>query len=107
MNDAAAKVVDLIFGRWRSQMLYTGVKLGVFDALASGPKSAVRVASELDVDANILYRLMRALGSLELLHEDHTKTFSLTPMGEWLCRDHPHSLRGMTLLEEGPEHYAA
>jgi hypothetical protein len=28
-------------------------------------------------------------------------------MGEWLCRDHPHSLRGMTLLEEGPEHYAA
>jgi hypothetical protein len=31
------KVVDLIFGRWRSQILYTGVKLGVFDALASGP----------------------------------------------------------------------
>jgi O-methyltransferase domain/Dimerisation domain len=107
MNDAGAKVVDLIFGRWRSQILYTGVKLGVFDALASGPKNAGRVASELDVDANMLYRLMRALGSLELLHEDHTQTFSLTPMGEWLCRDHPHSLRGMTLLEEGPEHYAA
>jgi hypothetical protein len=28
-------------------------------------------------------------------------------MGESLCRDHPHTLRGMTLLEEGPEHYAA
>jgi O-methyltransferase domain/Dimerisation domain len=107
MNDASAKVIDLIFGRWRSQILYTGVKLGVFDALASGPKSAVSVASALDVDAGMLYRLMRALGSLELLHEDHTRTFSLTPMGEWLCRDHPHSLRGMTLLEEGPEHYAA
>jgi len=107
MNDAGAKVVDLIFGRWQSQILYTGVKLGVFDALASGPKNAVCVASELEVDAHMLYRLMRALGSLELLHEDHTKTFSLTPMGEWLCRDHPHSLRGMTLLEEGPEHYAA
>jgi len=26
--------------------------------------------------------------------------------GELLCRDHPHTLRGMTLLEEGPEHYA-
>ena len=107
MNDTGAKVIDLIFGRWRSQILYTGVKLGVFDALASGPKSAVSVASALDVDAGMLYRLMRALGSLELLHEDHTRTFSLTPMGEWLCRDHPHSLRGMTLLEEGPEHYAA
>ena len=107
MNDAGAKVVDLIFGRWRSQILYTGVKLGVFDALMSGPKNAARVASELDVDAGMLYRLMRALGSLELLHEDHTRTFSLTPMGEWLRRDHPHTLRGMTLLEEGPEHYAA
>jgi hypothetical protein len=84
-----------------------GVKLGVFDALARGPRSAASVASELDADAGMLYRLMRALGSLELLHEDHTRIFSLTPMGEWLCRDHPHSLRGMTLLEEDPEHYAA
>ena len=55
----------------------------------------------------MLYRLMRALGSLELLREDDNRTFSLTPMGELLRRDHPHSLRGMTLLEEGPEHYAA
>ena len=64
MEDAGAKVVDLIFGRWRSQILYTGVKLGVFDALASGPKSAVHVASARGVDAGMLYRLMRALGSL-------------------------------------------
>src|SRR5437867_1279191 len=106
MDDAGAQVIDLIFGRWRSQILYTGVKLGVFDVLASGPQNAVSVASELDVDAGMLYRLMRALGSLDLLHEDTTRTFSLTPMGALLCRDHPHTLRGMTLLEEGPEHYA-
>jgi hypothetical protein len=106
MDDASAKVIDLIFGRWRSQMLYTGVKLGVFDALASGPKNAVKVAHELDVDAGMLYRLMRALGSLELLKEDNTRTFSLAPMGALLCRDHPHTLRGTTLLTEGPESYA-
>jgi len=107
MEDAGAKVVDLIFGRWRSHILYTGVKLGVFDALASGPKSAVRVASELGVDAGMLYRLMRALGSLELLHEDNNRTFSLTPMGELLRRDHAQTLRGMALWEEGPLNYAA
>jgi len=106
MDDAGEKVIDLIFGRWRSQILYTGVKLGVFDALASSPKNAARVASELDVDAGMLYRLMRALGSLELLHEDQQQRFSLTPMGEFLRQDHPHTLRGMTLLEEGPESYA-
>ena len=107
MEDAGAQVIDLIFGRWRSQILYTGVKLGVFDTLASGPRSAVSVASALDVDAGLLYRLMRALGSLGLLHEEHSRTFSLTPMGELLCRDHPHTLRGFTLLIEGPEQYAA
>jgi hypothetical protein len=107
MEDASAKVIDLIFGRWRSQILYVGVKVGVFDALASGPRTAVSVASALGVDAGLLYRLMRALGSLGLLHEDNSRTFSLTPMGELLCRDHPHTLRGETLLIEGPEHYAA
>jgi O-methyltransferase domain/Dimerisation domain len=107
MDDASTRVIDLIFGRWRSQILYTGVKWGVFDALASGPKSAIRVASELGVDAGMLYRLMRALGSLELLKEDNNQTFSLTPMGELLRRDHSHTLRGMTLWEEGPLTYSA
>jgi predicted transcriptional regulator len=106
MDDAVAKAMVLIFGRWRSQILYAGVNLGVFDALSSGPGSAASVASELNVDVRMLYRLMRALGSLELLKEDNDRTFSLTPMGELFRRDHPQSLRGMTLLEEGPEHYA-
>jgi hypothetical protein len=42
MEDAGTKVIDLIFGRKRSQMLYVGVTLGVFDALAHGPRSAAR-----------------------------------------------------------------
>lgn len=45
-DDTGAKVIDLIFGRWRSQILYAGVQLGVFDALAHGPKNAASVASE-------------------------------------------------------------
>jgi Dimerisation domain len=64
MDDTGAQVIDLIFGRWRSQILYAGVKLGVFDALARAPKDAGRVAGELGGDAGLLYRLMRALGSL-------------------------------------------
>ena len=30
------KVLDLIFGRWRSQIVYAGVKLGIFDAFHGG-----------------------------------------------------------------------
>src|SRR5215468_9431268 len=75
---AQDKVLDLIFGRWRSQILYAGVKLGIFDALRTGPKTAALIARELNLDAALTYRLLRALGSLELLREDKDRTFSLT-----------------------------
>jgi hypothetical protein len=103
---AQEKVLDLIFGRWRSQILYTGVKLGIFDALRSGPKTAALVADELSLDPALTYRLLRALGALELLREDKDRTFSLSETGELLRSDHSQTLRGVTLLEEGPEHYA-
>lgn len=106
MTDPQGKVLDMIFGRWRSQILYAGVKLGIFDALTDGPKSAPAVASELALDSSLTYRLLRALASLELLTEDKKQQFSLTDTGQLLRKDHPQTLRGVTLLEEGPEHYS-
>lgn len=106
MNDAWQSVVDIIFGRWRSQILYAGVRLGVFDALGGGPKSTADLAAELRMDPPLTYRLLRALSCLGLLNEDRNRSFSLAAAGEFLQAAHPQTLRGMTLLEEGPEHYA-
>ncbi len=106
MPDTQGKVLDLIFGRWRSQILYAGVKLGIFDSLRNGPKKATAITEDLRLDLNLTYRLLRALGSLELLDENTDHTFSLTEAGQVLRSDHPETLRGVTLLEEGPEHYA-
>src|SRR3954447_13315139 len=106
MSNPQGKVLDLIFGRWRSQILYAGVKLGIFDALQGGPKTAVAIAGELELDSQLAYRLLRALGSLELLNEGKDRVFMLTEAGELLLSNHPQTLRGVTLLEEGPEHYA-
>ncbi len=106
LPNAQAAVLDMIFGRWRSQTLYAGVKLGIFEALARGPRAAAAVADELGLDAALAYRLMRGLASLELLTEDESRGFALTETGELLRNDHPQTLRGVTLLEEGPEHYA-
>ena len=100
------KVVDVIFGRWKSQILYAGVKLGVFDVVNSTPRSAAEIAKELSVDSALSYRLLRALASIGLLREDYDRSFSITSMGELLCSDNPQTLRGVALLEEGPEHYA-
>ena len=104
--DAHQRVLDMIFGRWRSQILYAGVRLGIFDALADGGKNAALTAAELGLDASLCYRLLRALGSLELLHEDRERTFSLNEAGRLLLADSGETLRGVALLEEGPEHYA-
>jgi O-methyltransferase domain/Dimerisation domain len=100
------KVTDIIFGRWRSQILYAGVKLGVFDIVSSKPLSQVEIAKELALDPEHLYRLLRALASIGLLREDHDRRFSITSMGKLLRSDNPQTLRGVVLLEEGPEHYA-
>jgi ubiquinone/menaquinone biosynthesis C-methylase UbiE len=100
------KVLDLIFGRWRSQILYAGVKRGVFEALREGTKDAAIIAQELGLNPNLCYRLLRALGALDLLQEEDGRRFSITKAGRYLLSDHPQTLRGVTLLEEGPEHYA-
>jgi hypothetical protein len=74
--------------------------------VAAQPKPAASIASELDLHTDFAYRLLRALASLELLTEDRGRSFSTTPAGEVLRSDHPHSLRGLALLVNGPEHYA-
>ncbi|HEY7228298.1 MAG TPA: methyltransferase [Nitrososphaeraceae archaeon] len=100
------KTLDLIFGRWRSQILYVGVELGVFEYVSSKPKNASEIAKALNLDYNLAYRLLRALGSLGLLREGVNRDFIITPQGEFLRKDNPKTLRGIALLEEGPEHYA-
>ncbi len=103
---AQGEVLDLIFGRWRSQTLHAGVKLGVFEVVGEAPKPTTVIAGELSLDYALAYRLLRALGSLGLLREDETRNFAITETGAFLRANHSQSLRAMTLLEEGPEHYA-
>jgi hypothetical protein len=65
------------------------------------------MANELHLDHKLAYRLLIALASMRFLKEEPDGSgFSITPQGELLRNDHPQTLRGVTLLEEGPEHYA-
>lgn len=100
------KVVDIILGRWKSQTLYAGVKLGIFELVNAAPKPASEIARELGLDHSLSYRLLRALASMGFLNENNEKGFSIAPQGELMRKDHPQTLRGVALLEEGPEHYA-
>jgi Dimerisation domain len=100
---SASAVIDMINGRWRSQILYAGVELGVFERLSdNAARNAESIAREIGADPALLYRLLRALSSINLLREDSDGRFSITDGGQLLRSDHPHSLRAMALLEEGP-----
>jgi hypothetical protein len=106
-NTAADHVMDLIFGRWRSQTLYAGTELGIFDHLdKEKPKKSECLAKELSVAPALLYRLLRAQATMGLLTEDATRGFVLTAAGDLLRTTHPQSLNSMVRLEEGPQHYA-
>ncbi len=52
------------------------------------------------------YRILRAISTLGYAKEENDgRRFSITSLGEILKKDHPQTLQGVLLLEEGPEHY--
>ena len=107
MNNPVAAAQDLLTGRWRSQILHAGVKLGIVDAVAGGQAEATTVAGQLDLDATNTYRLMRGLASIGVLVENGDGQFDLTDMGACFTTEHPNSMRGVCLWEEGAPMYAA
>jgi hypothetical protein len=107
MQNAAEQVLDLIFGRWRSQILFAGAELGVFDRLDTAtPRRAPELAAAIGLDQALLYRLLRAQAAIGLLVETSSGGFMLTDKGDLLRTAHPQSLAAMARLEEGPQHYA-
>lgn len=93
--------------KWSSQTLCAGAELGVFDFLSEdNARSASDVATELDLDSTLLYRLLRALASLGLLNETTGQHFTLTERGSVMRSDAAGSLRYMAMLEGGEEHWA-
>jgi hypothetical protein len=53
------KTIDIVFGRWKSQILYTGAKLGIFDYLTTNPKEISQIAKDLNLNETIAYRILR------------------------------------------------
>ena len=77
----------------RSRALTVAAELGVADLLREGPRSVEELAGATETHAETLYRLLRALASIGVFHENGERNFSLTPMGEYLRSDHPLSVR--------------
>jgi acetylserotonin O-methyltransferase len=89
-----ASVLDLLEAFRRSKTMFAAVSLGVFDALAAGPKSLGELASEIDANADALQRLLDACVGLELLRWNGNRYENTSLATAYLTGSSPHRLTG-------------
>jgi hypothetical protein len=100
-------LLRLINGYQASQAIHVAAALGVADQLADGARDAEDLAAAIDAHAPALYRLLRALAAVGVLHEDADRRFSLTPLGQGLRADAPGSSAAWAAFIGRPYHWSA
>jgi hypothetical protein len=91
------QMLQMMNGFWMTQCIGVAAQLGVADHLKEGTQSVETLAESLNVDAQALYRLLRALASAGIFSETESRQFQLTPMAECLRSDAPNSIRGLAI----------
>jgi acetylserotonin N-methyltransferase len=87
-------VLDLLQAFRCSKVLFAAVGLGVFDVLASGPRSLSILANELKADTDALERLLDACVGLQLLTRDEHGYCNTPAAAAYLCKESPYRLTG-------------
>jgi hypothetical protein len=94
-------VKGLMTGSWVAQACYVTAKLGIPDLLTDGARPVEDLAAALEVDELALYRVLRALSTVDLVAEEKPRCFGLTPSGHALRSDVPGSLKpGVVMFGE-------
>ncbi|HEY6407698.1 MAG TPA: methyltransferase, partial [Ktedonobacteraceae bacterium] len=88
---------QLIQGFQVTQCIYVASKLGIADLLKDGPRTSEDLAQVTGTHAPSLYRVLRLLTSVDLLTEDSTHSFALTPLGTYLQTGIPGSMHDTVL----------
>jgi len=78
---------QLIRAYRQSRCVGVAVELGLAERLSTGPRTAEELAAEVGGHAPSLRRLLRALVAMEIVAEDGSARYSITPLGEELRQD--------------------
>ncbi|MBW4491007.1 MAG: methyltransferase [Trichocoleus desertorum ATA4-8-CV12] len=93
------KLMQMLTGQYISQAIHVVAKLGIADLVKDGAKSVDELAKHTEVDAQYLYRLLRALASHDIFFEVEKYCFEITPLAKYLQSDFPGSIRYIAILE--------
>jgi hypothetical protein len=97
----------LINGYHVTQAVHVAATLGIADLVADGPRSTEDLASATGCHERSLYRLLRALASVEIFHEEDGRRFSQTSLSELLRQDVPGTLYGWAAFTGRPPTWQA
>jgi acetylserotonin N-methyltransferase len=89
-----AVVLDLIEAFRRSKAMFAAVSLGVFDALANGPKPLGWLSGELKTNPDALERLLDGCVGLKLLERKGDNYANSPAAAAYLTKTSPHRLTG-------------
>lgn len=107
-EDAArADLLQSIVGFQASQAIHATAALGIADLLISGRKHIADLALATGTHPDSLYRLMRAMASIGVFHEDEERSFSLTAVGHLLRSDVADSCAPIAELMGRPSFWQA
>ena len=97
---AEQALMQMLSGAWVTQAVATAARLGIPDALASGPKTPEEIAATAGARCRrATKRLMRALAGLGVFAPAEGGRYGLTELGERLREDFPGSLKHMFIAE--------
>lgn len=82
-------IEELSWAYWKSQVIFAGVELGVFDLLAECTKPPIEAAQELNADPRATEMLLNALVSLGLLKKRNRRFENSPYASEYLVRGKP------------------
>jgi ubiquinone/menaquinone biosynthesis C-methylase UbiE len=86
------QLIEMAMAYSRSRVLCAAARLGIADALADHTRDLAFLAEHCHADPDALFRLLRALASLGVTEETEPAHFRLTPFGQPLRRDDPHTV---------------
>lgn len=89
----AKTMMSLFMSYIPTRVIYVAAKLGLADHIGDDGAGAQDLAKRLNVHSGALYRVMRTLAGLGVLHQDENDRFFVTQFGETLRKDSPQSVR--------------
>lgn len=90
-----------------AQAIHVFTTLGIPDILRDGPQDAAALSRQTNSDQEVLYRVLRFLGTVDIVKEETGRVFSLTRLSKTLCQRPTSVIHDNTLLVTSRYYWAA